>query len=155
MASMNMNIFTLVQLTAGNRNPTNNSPRRQPNSVCFAANSAESPPPEIELEFIGVIYNIPTSLFIDRLYFVPINVSHWQCQCYWNWNEKMFALQPKPGGDGLLPVDKAKAISGKKLLRNIMLDNKIELYATYVHLTPHISNPITITCSSSSSIFFL
>ncbi|RZB68722.1 Photosynthetic NDH subunit of subcomplex B 3, chloroplastic [Glycine soja] len=28
-------------------------------------------------------------------------------------------------------VGKAKAISGEKLLRNIMLDNKIELYATY------------------------
>lgn len=28
-------------------------------------------------------------------------------------------------------VEKAKAMSGEKLLRNIMLDNKIELYATY------------------------
>lgn len=28
-------------------------------------------------------------------------------------------------------MDKAKEISGAKLLRNVMLDNKIELYATY------------------------
>ena len=40
--------------------------------------------------------------------------------------------QPNPGSDGSCPVDKAKAISGEKLLRNIMLDNKIELYAAYV-----------------------
>jgi hypothetical protein len=29
-------------------------------------------------------------------------------------------------------VERAKEISGEKLLRNIMIDNKIELYATYV-----------------------
>ncbi|XP_024029660.1 photosynthetic NDH subunit of subcomplex B 3, chloroplastic [Morus notabilis] len=39
--------------------------------------------------------------------------------------------QPKPGNDGSYPVDRAKAISGEKLLRNVMLDDKIELYATY------------------------
>ncbi|XP_074271846.1 photosynthetic NDH subunit of subcomplex B 3, chloroplastic isoform X1 [Silene latifolia] len=38
---------------------------------------------------------------------------------------------PKAGNDGLYPVDNAKAVSGDKLLRNIMLDNKIDLYATY------------------------
>ncbi|GMN45225.1 hypothetical protein TIFTF001_014421 [Ficus carica] len=38
---------------------------------------------------------------------------------------------PKPGNDGSYPVERARAISGEKLLRNIMLDNKIELYATY------------------------
>lgn len=43
-------------------------------------------------------------------------------------------MQPKPGEDGNYPVDKATAISGEKLLRNIMSDNKIELYATYVSL---------------------
>ena len=32
-------------------------------------------------------------------------------------------------------MEKAKAISGEQLLRNIMLDNKIELYATYVSFT--------------------
>lgn len=86
------NIFTPVPLTAGNRNPTIYFPRRRPNSVCFVANSPESPsPPEIELEFIG----------------------------------------PKPEGDGSFPVDKVKAISGEKLMRSIMSDNKIELYATY------------------------
>ncbi|KAL8504153.1 hypothetical protein ACS0TY_022765 [Phlomoides rotata] len=37
-------------------------------------------------------------------------------------------LGPKPGD----AVNRAKAISGEKLLRNIMSDNKIELYATYV-----------------------
>ncbi|GLT95418.1 hypothetical protein SLE2022_131010 [Rubroshorea leprosula] len=37
-------------------------------------------------------------------------------------------IGPKPDSD---PVQRAKAISGEKLLRNIMLDNKIELYATY------------------------
>lgn len=36
--------------------------------------------------------------------------------------------QPKPDDR----VEKAKAVSGEKLLRNIMLDNKIELYAPYV-----------------------
>ncbi|KAL3500447.1 hypothetical protein ACH5RR_039540 [Cinchona calisaya] len=40
-------------------------------------------------------------------------------------------IAPKAGADGKYPVEKAKAISGEKLLRNIMLDNKIELYATY------------------------
>ncbi|CAH2077193.1 unnamed protein product [Thlaspi arvense] len=39
---------------------------------------------------------------------------------------------PKPGSDGSYPRDKAKAVSGEKLLRNIMQDNKIELYATYI-----------------------
>ncbi|KAJ9702415.1 hypothetical protein PVL29_004246 [Vitis rotundifolia] len=37
----------------------------------------------------------------------------------------------KPGSDGSCPVERAKAVSGEKLLRNIMLDNKIELYAPY------------------------
>ncbi|KAF5461465.1 hypothetical protein F2P56_017562 [Juglans regia] len=41
-------------------------------------------------------------------------------------------IGPKSGNDGSYPVEKAKAISGEKLLRNIMLDNKIELYATYI-----------------------
>ncbi|KAJ0089625.1 hypothetical protein Patl1_12826 [Pistacia atlantica] len=40
-------------------------------------------------------------------------------------------IGPKAESDGSYPVDRAKAISGEKLLRNIMLDNKIELYATY------------------------
>ncbi|XP_022729484.1 photosynthetic NDH subunit of subcomplex B 3, chloroplastic-like [Durio zibethinus] len=40
-------------------------------------------------------------------------------------------IGPNLGSDGSYPVDKAKAISGEKLLRNIMLDNKIELYAAY------------------------
>ncbi|XP_043810833.1 photosynthetic NDH subunit of subcomplex B 3, chloroplastic isoform X2 [Manihot esculenta] len=40
-------------------------------------------------------------------------------------------IGPKPDGDGSYPVNRAKAISGEKLLRNIMLDNRIELYATY------------------------
>ncbi|GAB4854167.1 hypothetical protein Ancab_022752 [Ancistrocladus abbreviatus] len=38
---------------------------------------------------------------------------------------------PKAGSDGSYPVERAKAVSGEKLLRNIMLDNKIELYANY------------------------
>lgn len=40
-------------------------------------------------------------------------------------------MQPKPGSDGTYPRDKAKAVSGEKLLRSIMQDSKIELYATY------------------------
>ncbi|XAR70922.1 hypothetical protein NMG60_11027965 [Bertholletia excelsa] len=40
-------------------------------------------------------------------------------------------IGPNSGGDGKYPVDRAKAVSGEKLLRNIMLDNKIELYAAY------------------------
>lgn len=43
-------------------------------------------------------------------------------------------IGPKPESDGKYPVERAKAISGEKLLRNIMSDNKIELYATYVSL---------------------
>ncbi|KAL6609518.1 hypothetical protein ACP70R_039487 [Stipagrostis hirtigluma subsp. patula] len=38
---------------------------------------------------------------------------------------------PKAGPDGSYPVDRAAAASGEKLLRDVMLDNKIELYATY------------------------
>ncbi|GAA0141570.1 oxidoreductase [Lithospermum erythrorhizon] len=38
---------------------------------------------------------------------------------------------PKPLEDGKYPVDKASAVSGEKLLRNIMSDNKIELYGAY------------------------
>ncbi|CAA0838349.1 2Fe-2S ferredoxin-like superfamily protein [Striga hermonthica] len=40
---------------------------------------------------------------------------------------EMEFIGPKPGDE----VNKAKAVSGEKLLRNIMLDNKIELYAAY------------------------
>nr|CAD1823321.1 unnamed protein product [Ananas comosus var. bracteatus] len=40
-------------------------------------------------------------------------------------------LGPKAGGDGSSPVDRVTAISGEKLLRDIMLENKIELYAAY------------------------
>ncbi|KAL3586985.1 hypothetical protein D5086_013852 [Populus alba] len=40
-------------------------------------------------------------------------------------------IGPKPEADGKYPVERAKAISGEKLLRNIMSDNKIELYAAY------------------------
>ncbi|XP_057467625.1 photosynthetic NDH subunit of subcomplex B 3, chloroplastic-like [Actinidia eriantha] len=38
---------------------------------------------------------------------------------------------PKLGADGKYPVESARAVSGEKLLRNIMSDNKIELYAAY------------------------
>ncbi|XP_060962416.1 photosynthetic NDH subunit of subcomplex B 3, chloroplastic isoform X1 [Cannabis sativa] len=40
-------------------------------------------------------------------------------------------IGPKAGNDGSYPVERAKEISGEKLLRNIMADNKIQLYATY------------------------
>ncbi|PKU75925.1 photosynthetic NDH subunit of subcomplex B 3, chloroplastic isoform X2 [Dendrobium catenatum] len=40
-------------------------------------------------------------------------------------------IGPKAEADGSYPVDRTSAISGEKLLRNIMLDNKIELYAAY------------------------
>ncbi|GMG99035.1 hypothetical protein Nepgr_000875 [Nepenthes gracilis] len=40
-------------------------------------------------------------------------------------------LGPNSRSDGPYTVERAKARSGEKLLRNIMLDNKIELYATY------------------------
>ncbi|XP_062179300.1 uncharacterized protein LOC133883914 isoform X2 [Phragmites australis] len=36
-----------------------------------------------------------------------------------------------PGADGSYPVDRAAAASGEKLLRNVMNDNRIELYAAY------------------------
>ncbi|CAN6336867.1 unnamed protein product [Urochloa humidicola] len=38
---------------------------------------------------------------------------------------------PKPEADGSYPVDRAEAASGEKLLRDIMNENKIELYAAY------------------------
>ncbi|XP_006654759.1 photosynthetic NDH subunit of subcomplex B 3, chloroplastic [Oryza brachyantha] len=38
---------------------------------------------------------------------------------------------PKADADGLFPVDRAAALSGEKLLRDVMLENKIELYAPY------------------------
>ena len=38
---------------------------------------------------------------------------------------------PKADENGKYPMDKAKAVSGEKLLRNIMSENKIELYAAY------------------------
>lgn len=62
--------------------------------------------------------------------------------------------KPKPGSDGSYPVERVKAISGEKLLRNIMLDNKIELYATYVSLIPHVFNqpqPLTSFAPDSQS----
>ncbi|XP_062232089.1 photosynthetic NDH subunit of subcomplex B 3, chloroplastic-like [Phragmites australis] len=38
---------------------------------------------------------------------------------------------PKPGADGSYPVDRVAAASGEKLLRDVMSENKIELYAPY------------------------
>ncbi|XP_006367929.1 uncharacterized protein [Solanum tuberosum] len=40
-------------------------------------------------------------------------------------------IGPKPDENGNYPMDKTKAVSGEKLLRNIMSENKIELYAAY------------------------
>ncbi|XP_050232642.1 photosynthetic NDH subunit of subcomplex B 3, chloroplastic [Mercurialis annua] len=40
-------------------------------------------------------------------------------------------IAPKAGSDGKYTVDRAKAISGDKLLRSIMLDNKLEQYGAY------------------------
>uniref|UniRef100_A0A7N0TCN1 2Fe-2S ferredoxin-type domain-containing protein n=1 Tax=Kalanchoe fedtschenkoi TaxID=63787 RepID=A0A7N0TCN1_KALFE len=40
-------------------------------------------------------------------------------------------IGPKPVGDGSYPVDKVKVKSGEKVLRNIMLENKLELYGAY------------------------
>ncbi|KAI4988369.1 hypothetical protein ZWY2020_029999 [Hordeum vulgare] len=36
--------------------------------------------------------------------------------------------EPKPGADGSYPVDRSAAVSGDKLLRDVMVENKIELY---------------------------
>ncbi|KAF7151381.1 hypothetical protein RHSIM_Rhsim02G0188100 [Rhododendron simsii] len=41
-------------------------------------------------------------------------------------------IGPRPGDDGEYPMERARTVSGEKLLRNIMLDGKIELYAPYV-----------------------
>lgn len=38
---------------------------------------------------------------------------------------------PKPDENGKYPMDKAITVSGEKLLRNIMSENEIELYAAY------------------------
>jgi hypothetical protein len=48
----------------------------------------------------------------------------------------MVPVQPKPGADGSYPVDRATAVSGDKLLRDIMLENKLEMYAAYVREPP-------------------
>ncbi|KAF7150275.1 hypothetical protein RHSIM_Rhsim02G0188300 [Rhododendron simsii] len=40
-------------------------------------------------------------------------------------------IGPRPGDDGEYPMERARTVSGEKLLRNIMLDGKIELYAPY------------------------
>ncbi|KAF3447209.1 hypothetical protein FNV43_RR12389 [Rhamnella rubrinervis] len=40
-------------------------------------------------------------------------------------------IAPKRGNDGSYPVEKVKAESGEKLLRNIMLENKIDVYTTF------------------------
>ncbi|KAL8113591.1 hypothetical protein AgCh_020790 [Apium graveolens] len=40
-------------------------------------------------------------------------------------------IGPKAGGDGNYPVDKVRELSGEKVLRSIMEDNKLELYAAY------------------------
>lgn len=76
-------------------------------------------PPEIELEFFGV------TIAFD---FGSIRLKTQKGLFFFRF------LQPKPGSDGSYPADKAKAVSGDKLLRNIMKENKIELYATYVSL---------------------
>ncbi|KAI3822045.1 hypothetical protein L1987_09626 [Smallanthus sonchifolius] len=44
---------------------------------------------------------------------------------------EFIGVTPKAGGDGKYPVDRASAVSGEKLLRTIMADNKLELYGTY------------------------
>ncbi|KAK3003966.1 hypothetical protein RJ639_019562 [Escallonia herrerae] len=54
-------------------------------------------------------------------------------------------IGPKPGGDGKYPVERANALSGDKLLRTIMSDNKIELYATYVSVAHFSLLPATIS----------
>ena len=84
--------------------------------------STTKPPPEIELEFFGVTIGAILSSSYD-----PILV--------WKLFIGLCNLQPKPGSDGTYPRDKAKAVSGEKLLRSIMQDSKFELYATYVSLT--------------------
>ncbi|XP_041993228.1 photosynthetic NDH subunit of subcomplex B 3, chloroplastic-like isoform X1 [Salvia splendens] len=66
--------------------------------------TAPSEQPEIELEFLGVRITISLALMLRSL-----------------------RTSPKSGD----AVNRAKSISGEKLLRNIMLDNKIELYAIY------------------------
>ncbi|XP_055822275.1 photosynthetic NDH subunit of subcomplex B 3, chloroplastic isoform X2 [Solanum dulcamara] len=40
-------------------------------------------------------------------------------------------IGPKPDENGKYPMDKTKAVSGEKLLRNIMSENNIKLYAAY------------------------
>ncbi|KAI3498187.1 hypothetical protein L1887_33956 [Cichorium endivia] len=40
-------------------------------------------------------------------------------------------IGPKPGEDGKYPVDRASTVSGEKLLRTVMADNKLDLYGTY------------------------
>lgn len=78
-------------------------------------------PSEIELEFFGVTIGAIFSLSSVTIRF-KTQKEIFLC----------FSLQPKPGSDGSYPVDKAKAVSGEKLLRSIMQDTKIELYAAYV-----------------------
>ncbi|KAI3737392.1 hypothetical protein L2E82_27393 [Cichorium intybus] len=42
-------------------------------------------------------------------------------------------IGPKPGDDGKYPVDRASTVSGEKLLRMVMADNKLDLYGTVMN----------------------
>jgi hypothetical protein len=59
----------------------------------------------------------------------------------------MVRVQPKPGADGSYPVDRAVAVSGEKLLRDVMLENKLELYAAYVRQSPSLSLALPVLIS--------
>ncbi|KAE8794826.1 Photosynthetic NDH subunit of subcomplex B 3, chloroplastic [Hordeum vulgare] len=79
---------------------------------------APAPPrPQIELEFLGVSPRRPP---------LPPASGRRVFNC-----SSVPCVQPKPGADGSYPVDRAAAVSGDKLLRDVMVENKIELYAAY------------------------
>ncbi|KAL5229471.1 hypothetical protein ABZP36_028247 [Zizania latifolia] len=59
------------------------------------------------------------------------------------------SFRPKADAHGPYPVDRAAAASCKKLLRDVMLENKIELYAPYVTVRrPHLSRLKILLCLS-------
>ena len=113
------------------RNPIKFIPRKRHVSVTLATSSPEtnspttSEKPEIELEFIGVLL-----LHAERWTLFFLTEVFLSCGMLIFYIVEMWQLNH--GSDGSYPMDKAKAISREKLLRNIMLDNKIELYAAYV-----------------------
>lgn len=84
--------------------------RRRHLPLCLSSSSK----PLVELEFLSVI-----------LFRIGVRIPKLFCLTF------LFSRQPKPEGDGTYRKQSAVEGSGEKLLRDIMGDNKIELYGSY------------------------